>query len=268
MLFRSFGIDAESRALAGEIHTLAPLYACKRLFVQRRAVKKYADVSPLNGEALTRALESRMGVRIAGADDELAFARVVAGWEKDEAANAESLDLAAQYAAWATLSDDGRHKHAGGVLFRVPNKVEPENLLPLETHGVGQSGVQAWTLGEHHLRRREGFALTDAGHDLTRALDQAHYCIFCHNQGKDSCSRGMRDKPAAGQTVGALKKSHFGVTLNGCPLEEKISEMHTAKTEGFSLTALAIVTVDNPMAAGTGHRICNDCMKEIGRAHV
>jgi hypothetical protein len=25
--------------------------------------------------------------------------------------------------------------------------------------------------------------------------------------------------------------------------------------------ALAIVTIDNPMAAGTGHRICNDCMK-------
>src|SRR6202008_2978160 len=25
--------------------------------------------------------------------------------------------------------------------------------------------------------------------------------------------------------------------------------------------ALACVTIDNPMCAGTGHRICNDCMK-------
>ncbi len=260
-LAKLFGIEAEARSLAAQIHELAPLYACKRLFVQRRAVKKYADTSALNGDALARALSPRLGFKIAGGEDELAFARAVSEWENDEAANAESLDLAAQYAAWATLSEDGKHKHAAGILFRVPNKIEPESLLPLESHRLERTNVQAWVLGEHHLRRREGFALTDAGHDLTKALDQAHYCIFCHNQGKDSCSRGMREKPAAGQTVGAFKKSHFGVTLNGCPLEEKISEMHTAKTEGFSLSALAIVTIDNPMAAGTGHRICNDCMK-------
>ncbi len=27
------------------------------------------------------------------------------------------------------------------------------------------------------------------------------------------------------------------------------------------MVALALVTIDNPMCAGTGHRICNDCMK-------
>ena len=258
-----FGIEAEARALAAQIHEMAPLYACKRLFVQRRAVKRYADASALNGDALARALGPRIGAKITGAESELAFARAVIEWEKDEAAHVESLDLAAQYAAWATLTDAGRAKHQGGVLFRVPAKVEPESMLPLEAHHVAHTGkgVQAWALGQHHLRRREGFALTDPGHDLNHALDQAHYCIFCHNQGKDSCSRGLRDKPAAGQTAAPFKKSHFGVTLNGCPLEERISEMHVAKTEGFSLAALAIVTIDNPMCAGTGHRICNDCMK-------
>src|SRR5262249_56532105 len=33
------------------------------------------------------------------------------------------------------------------------------------------------------------------------------------------------------------------------------------KQNGNPIGALAIVTIDNPMAAGTGHRICNDCMK-------
>ena len=51
------------------------------------------------------------------------------------------------------------------------------------------------------------------------------------------------------------------MTLAGCPLEEKISEFHKAKTEGQSIGALAIIVVDNPMVAATGHRICNDCMK-------
>ena len=51
------------------------------------------------------------------------------------------------------------------------------------------------------------------------------------------------------------------MTLAGCPLEEKISEMNIVKARGNSVGALAIVAVDNPMCAATGHRICNDCMK-------
>jgi hypothetical protein len=33
------------------------------------------------------------------------------------------------------------------------------------------------------------------------------------------------------------------------------------KTQGQPIAALAMIVVDNPMAAATGHRICNDCMK-------
>ncbi|HYC14704.1 MAG TPA: FAD-dependent oxidoreductase, partial [Stellaceae bacterium] len=92
--------------------------------------------------------------------------------------------------------------------------------------------------------------------DLTAALDHANYCIWCHNQGKDSCSRGLKDKK-----TGAFQKTVFGVTLAGCPLEEKVSELNAVKAAGNSIGALAIVAVDNPMVAATGHRICNDCMK-------
>ncbi|HJT88202.1 MAG TPA: FAD-dependent oxidoreductase, partial [Bryobacteraceae bacterium] len=97
--------------------------------------------------------------------------------------------------------------------------------------------------------------LTDPGTDELGALDQANYCIKCHNQGKDSCSTGLKEK------TGEFKKTVFGVTLAGCPLEEKISEMNTLKLAGNTLGALATVIIDNPMCAGTGHRICNDCMK-------
>ncbi|MBL8835292.1 MAG: FAD-dependent oxidoreductase, partial [Alphaproteobacteria bacterium] len=38
-------------------------------------------------------------------------------------------------------------------------------------------------------------------------------------------------------------------------------EMHTLKVQGMALGAFATIIVDNPMVAGTGHRICNDCMK-------
>ena len=51
------------------------------------------------------------------------------------------------------------------------------------------------------------------------------------------------------------------MTLAGCPLEEKISEFHKLKAEGHAIGALAMICIDNPMVAATGHRICNDCMK-------
>src|SRR5712664_300026 len=108
-----------------------------------------------------------------------------------------------------------------------------------------------------HLRQRDGFGLTDAGTDLTGALDEANYCIWCHEQGKDSCSKGLKEKAPSED----FKKTVFGVPLAGCPLEEKISEFHMVKARGEPLAALGIIAVDNPMVAATGHRICNDCMK-------
>src|SRR5712671_1819872 len=254
-----FGIEAELRALQARHHELAPLYSVKRLFVQRRAVKgvKEADAVAIDGPGLFRELDRLMG-RTPDADAatttwERSYAQHVTNWLADEAGNEAALDTAQRYAAWATLSPEGRRKHRRGVLFKVPHRLDMHHLVPVET--VERDGVTMLQLPEDDWRRRDGFALTDAGADLTGALDQANYCIWCHNQGKDSCSKGLREKD------GAFRKSVFGVTLAGCPLEEKISEMNLVKARGNSLGALAIVAVDNPVCAATGHRICNDCMK-------
>ena len=128
-----------------------------------------------------------------------------------------------------------------------------QHLVPV--HESALNGLVTLELSSDHWRNREGFDLTDPGTNLTGALDQANYCIKCHHQAKDSCSTGLKEK------TGAFKSSVFGVTLNGCPLDEKISEMNELKGAGSPIGALAVVTIDNPMAAGTGHRICNDCMK-------
>ncbi len=251
-----FGIAAEVRALQARHHELAPLYSVKRLFVQRRAVKgvKEADAAAIDGPAIARELDALIGGPAGGiAEWERHYAEHVARWLDDEAGTAAALDLAQRYAAWATLSPAGREKHRRGVLFKVPHRLDMNHLVPVET--VERDGVTMLRLPEDEWRHREGFALTDRGTDLVGALDQANYCIWCHNQGKDSCSKGLREKD------GTFKKSVFGVTLAGCPLEEKISEMNLVKARGYSLGALAIVAVDNPICAATGHRICNDCMK-------
>jgi NADPH-dependent glutamate synthase beta subunit-like oxidoreductase/NAD(P)H-flavin reductase len=246
-----FGIAREVDALRSRHDAVAPLYTVKRLFVQRRAAKKYGpdQAATFDGQALREELEPLLG----GELTELRFAQRVDAWMKSEAEHAAALDLAARYAAWATHTPQGRHRHKGGVLFKVPHKIDPHHLIPVETEVV--DGAAMLKLPPEHRRVRDGFALTDPGTDLTGALDHANYCIWCHNQGKDSCSKGLKEKS------GEFKKSAFGVVLAGCPLDEKISEMNLVEVGGHTIGALAIVVVDNPMCAATGHRICNDCMK-------
>src|SRR5688572_26592509 len=72
-LARLFGIEAEARALAERHNELAPLYAVKRQFVQRRALHKVKpqDATPQGFEFST----------------ELDFARQVTEWLKDESSN-------------------------------------------------------------------------------------------------------------------------------------------------------------------------------------
>jgi NADPH-dependent glutamate synthase beta subunit-like oxidoreductase/NAD(P)H-flavin reductase len=247
-----FGIGKEISELAEAHHTLAPLYTCKRLFVQRRAAKALTveEAQRVSGDALLGMLP------LPPVDNdffELAFAKIVMSWLANEEANKSLLEIAARYAAWALYSDVGKERHKSGVLFKLPKKLDPMNLVAAESDL--RDGVQVLRFPKSHMRKRSGFALTDNGGTIVQALDQANYCIFCHNQGKDSCSKGLKEKS------GEVKKNALDITLAGCPLEEKISEMNFLRAEGVPIGALAVVIVDNPMCAGTGHRICNDCMK-------
>ncbi|HEY6433192.1 MAG TPA: FAD-dependent oxidoreductase [Acetobacteraceae bacterium] len=243
-----FDIEQETDALNRATLALDPIHSCKRLFVQRQAVRKYPDPTGFDGPALRAALEDRFGESLT----ELSFALHVSHWEKS--ADADALDLAMRYAAWATLTPAGRAAHPGNTLFRVPHKIDPMHLVPVET--IERDGVTMLRLPEQQWRARDGFALTDPGMTPQQALDQMNYCIWCHAQEKDSCSKGLKDRK-----TGAYQKSPFGVALTGCPLDEKISEMHALRAQGAVLGAFAAIAIDNPMMAATGHRICNDCMK-------
>jgi len=109
---------------------------------------------------------------------------------------------------------------------------------------------------DHERRERDGFKLSDRRATAREVEQEIDYCLYCHGRDKDSCSKGLRENK-----TGEIKANPLGVPLNGCPLEEKISEMHVMRRDGDPLAALSLVCIDNPMCPGTGHRICNDCMK-------
>ncbi|HLD84379.1 MAG TPA: FAD-dependent oxidoreductase, partial [Coxiellaceae bacterium] len=144
-----------------------------------------------------------------------------------------------------------------GVLFHLPQKKNYENLVPMTP--VPNDPYARFEAPIEAQRHREGFQLTDQRMSLRDVLDEVHYCVYCHKNDGDFCSKGFpvkKNQPELG-----LKKNPLDDILTGCPLEEKISEMNFIKKQGYGIAALAIVTIDNPMCAATGHRICNDCMK-------
>jgi NADPH-dependent glutamate synthase beta subunit-like oxidoreductase/NAD(P)H-flavin reductase len=252
-----FGVTVEVEALTRRHKEQDPLFAVKRQFVQRRAVSRIApeEARRFDGAALERELRHLFGGRF----DELTYATHVARWLQAEDAHSSEIDLAMRYAAWALHSEVGREHVRRGVLFKAPSKIDPHNLLR-HVEAFSLESARAVRIDAKHLRRREGFGLTDPGANLVASLDHANYCIWCHTQGKDSCSKGLLEKSTETNKL-VFKKSAFGVTLAGCPLEEKISEFQTLKAAGCAIGALAVICIDNPMVAATGHRICNDCMK-------
>lgn len=218
-----FSIEKELKSTQEHHNRLAPLYTVKRQFVQRYALSQYPEAEPITFDF----------------EDELTFAQKVIFWSTDEEQYKQELDKAARYAAWATLTKEGQKKHEDGILFKRPKKIDPSQLIDI-------SSIKP--------RDRQGFNLTDPGFDLKKALDQVHYCIKCHPQNKDFCSKGY-------PTHSKFRHDAFGHLLTGCPLEQKISEMNELKEQGHIIGALAIICIDNPMVAATGYRICNECMK-------
>lgn len=187
-----FGVSDRAMALRQQHNVLAPLYDCKRLFVQRYAARtiKADAAQAFDGNALMAeiALPANIGDGLEAW--ELAFAlavRAETGAEFKVEAPTPRIEALTRYAGWALHHPEGKSRHRDGPLFKVPHKLDFEHLVPIETEIV--DGVTRMKLPRPMLRHRDGFGLTDEGFDLMRALDHANYCIWCHNQGKDLLAR-------------------------------------------------------------------------------
>src|SRR6185436_4816447 len=255
-----FGVGADADALIAATRAYDVLFRFKIDFVRRRALPLLKAGAHVEATAEDHALADAIlngaasGVSRTGAHD--AEMRIAAYGcslldreATDKAAVTPEIESLKRWCA-AHIHDP---RYRGWVVFRFPENLDydhlvhvqrPDPKLPEEMFGPDEK-----------LRRREGFRLTDNRYTRRENLSEIHYCVLCHERDKDSCSKGIHDK------AGKVVTNPLGIPLAGCPLDEKISEMHAVRKRGDAIGALAIVTVDNPMCPGTGHRICNDCMK-------
>jgi len=253
--------NAFSDTLANDDELGISRMTVRLLECEKELIKEGEAVSPVAQNALQSLRDARQILRDAQTNAKLA-ASLTAPIEGEAVDKEASSDLALVQAAlrlveaWAAAhatQREAKERVSNWVSFRFPHALDYSHLVEIERPRADLPEMMRGL--DHHLRRREGFALTDPRGTKREVLNEVDYCLYCHERGKDSCSTGMHDRD------GSVKKNPLGISLEGCPLDEKISEMHVLKKHGDSIASLAIVMLDNPMCPGTGHRICNDCMK-------
>ncbi len=254
---RLFGVGADAETLVAATRAYDVLFRFKIDFVRRRALPLLKGGAHVHATAEDHAFVDAAH----GADGEMALAHLGCSLlDREEALRAEGSE-AGKAAVAAEIESLKRwcaaHVHSpsyrGWVVFRFPENLDYDHLVQIQRP---DAKLPEQILGpDEKLRRRQGFELADSRYTPREVLSEIHYCVLCHERDKDTCSKGIRDKE------GKVATNPLGIPMPGCPLDEKISEMHTVRKRGDAIGALAIVVIDNPMCPGTGHRICNDCMK-------
>ncbi|WP_124951342.1 FAD-dependent oxidoreductase [Sulfuriferula thiophila] len=252
-----FNIQQAVATLRAQVRSHDAVLKFKKLYVQRRARKRLLvkDVTATFAELdawLDTVVQS-----IPDGDREFAVALFALALLDDETGNAASIEKLTQWCILALTDAQGRAAVMNWTSFKLPQGVDYQHLVNFQPR-IADHAVGVEALPET-LRPRDGFKLTDQRMSSREAQGEVNYCIYCHEHDGDFCSKGFPEKK--GEPDRGFKINPLGVLLTGCPLEEKISEMHALKRDGLNIAALAMAMVDNPMIPATGHRICNDCMK-------
>ena len=285
-LAQLFDIGPATEALRDETREIETIFRFKQEFLRTRVLKNFdeAAVDAIAFRGLDEEMH-RLEAAIPGhRDPEIRFAQTVLALLDCEKAmtagdaNAELTALASEitaHRAEPTLADKAREalrvlgewcvqvnadpvrraEVRGWVSFVRPHKLDYNHLVQIE---MPRAELPECLAGpQEHRRLRDGFRLTDPRMNRKEYLREIDYCIICHPREKDSCSHGFREAKGGD----GYQRNPLGIPLTGCPLEERISEMHELRKRGEAIAALAMIMLDNPMCPGTGHRICNDCMK-------
>ena len=272
-----FGVAAEREAAILRVKAEAVLFRFRFSVFQKRSAKKFPDAASIASldleaaEASGRAVVDALAAGLGAADEERRVAH--AGWDlfdlagslatprsrdasyTQEAARARVAGLRARAAgtplplsgddaalvkewtdafdAWVAVlrfGEEHRARTKPWASFAIPKPMKFDALVATER---SRPDLPEARFGlPSHARARDGFTLTDPRKTARQVTGETHYCILCHERDKDSCAKGFRQKDAS------VRPNPLGVPLAGCPLNEKISEMHLLRREG-TLSALS-----------------------------
>lgn len=215
-------------------HTLKVQFIRRRVAVKNPETLIHPDSAQIKNDMATALEDSHW-------DDDVATDKILR-WLSDENRYRANIQTAIAYGRFALYTAEGRALHSQSTLFHVP-KIHTPGALSLTLSPEKPGCYTAGTGINPHLNL--SFDLEDSGLSLNRAALESHYCLHCHKNKKDSCRTGLQNRPPP--------------LPNGCPMDQKISEMMMLMSRGDMMGAFGIAMLDNPFLPLTGHRICHDC---------
>ena len=204
-----FDVRQPLTELNGVAEQEALVAAFKKHYVLREAkreMKRKDDIDSFS--SLNEWLEDQLPDY---ADRELAIARWAMPLLDDKVAHEAVISRLVDWCVAAITSSDGQVATRDFVAFKIPKKLNFDNLVgeqPIEDDPWGRQQADPST-----FRQRDGFELTDERMSARDVFNNIHYCVYCHKNEGDFCSTGFPVKKKD-PTLG-YKLSPAGDTLTG-----------------------------------------------------
>ena len=109
---------------------------------------------------------------------------------------------------------------------------------------------------EDEPRERGSFTLTDRRMGPRDVEQEIDYCLSA-----TSATRTRAPRACATRRRGTSRRTRSASRSRAARSRRRSARCTSCVATATPLGALALVCIDNPMCPGTGHRICNDCMK-------
>ena len=251
-----FGLEKENKILKQSILAQSPILQFKKQCV-KKALKQLADPH-IDFEELHTWLQKKLKQHsIDHSDMEWGIASLYQHLQQHLPDSQSDIAKLESWCRQAMVDPSHQQTLSQWASFALPERLDYMNMVPLQVSDT--SRIDAYQAPWHTLKSRDGFTLTDQRMSARQSLAEADYCVDCHQQSGDFCATGFPVKKT--DRSQGFRINPLGETLTGCPVEEKISEMHWLYKRGHLIAALTMIMRDNPLCALTGHRICNECMK-------
>ena len=184
---------------------------------------------------------------------DLIISKHISIWLQDAKNNIQQLSLAKKYFTYRLLN---KEKYNDSQLLKIPRPLDYnlpylqniKNNTPILNADKSQHIIHSC----NKIKSRNGFNYTNKPPTLLKVSLETNYCLICHKRNRDSCSKG---KYKSNQ----IEYSQSNVMMQGCPLQQKISEINELFNQGHFIAAFIMILLDNPMCAATGQHICHEC---------
>ncbi len=228
---RIFHIEAEYHALQERVLGDGRIFEWKKKYLDKQVLKESPSAEEMQRWDLSdlefnyrELVDRRLAQAPFAEDPERELAEVgLTVLEALEAAKSENalqqlasaqgdLETIRKWASALAFHPSLKERSAHLALFKVPETLDYQNLVHIERF---DPQLPERFRGPKETRRfRDGFKLTDERMTPREALQEVHYCIYCHARDKDSCSKGYRKQ-------GQIQKNPLDIRARRLPSGRK-----------------------------------------------